>query len=439
MEGRLGWGGGPGPRFLEEQGALLERVPGSLHSRDPHGAPSTDDLAVPGSSSRCPLPSSSQAGAGAPASSLQWSCPYPTGRGGRCRRRHPWTPAVTRSPALFRGGLPAERGPRGSPPPSPPRLPPPAPLPPPARGSESAAGAPTAGSRPLPASAAGSAGCRVPRAGSSQLRWAPPASPPPSPGTWRLQLGACTALCDRLGTGCCSPLGSRCRSVARVWPRSPPCSLTRQELAGAQAAEPRPRALGEPVPGAGGSHLRVQRVRPALCPPPTDATSVRRGPEAPTPQMQKPRLQVVGAGARACHQDPVLGTRLCSWWPVSTHRCALLPLAFLSWRQVRTSVCPPAVPPPGEQGRNPRLCRPQPHLADRPRAAGPQSRADPDRALGRLRVAGPGCLCGALPGPRVEGHGSVSLGPLSPQASLGQGSTDRRTDKLLDGRLADVQ
>lgn len=27
-------GGGPGPRFLEEQGALLERVPGSLHSRD---------------------------------------------------------------------------------------------------------------------------------------------------------------------------------------------------------------------------------------------------------------------------------------------------------------------------------------------------------------------------------------------------------------------
>lgn len=203
---------------------------------------------------------------------------------------------MTRSPALFRGGLPAERGPRGSPPLSPLRLPPPAPLPPPARGSESAAGVPTAGSRPLPASAAGSAGCRVPRAGSSQLRWAPRASPPPSPGTWRLQLGACTALCDRLGTGCCSPLGSRCRSVARVWPRSPPCSLTRQELAGAQAAEPRPRALGEPVPGAGGSHLRVQRVRPALCPPPTDATSVRRGPEAPTPQMQKLRLQVVGGG-----------------------------------------------------------------------------------------------------------------------------------------------
>lgn len=34
LEGRLGCGGGPGPRFLEEQGALLERVPSSLHSRD---------------------------------------------------------------------------------------------------------------------------------------------------------------------------------------------------------------------------------------------------------------------------------------------------------------------------------------------------------------------------------------------------------------------
>lgn len=72
LEGRLGLGGGPGPRFLEEQGALLGRVPGSLHNRDPHGVPSTNDLAVSGSSSQ----------ARARPLSLSWqrSGRYPPGR-----------------------------------------------------------------------------------------------------------------------------------------------------------------------------------------------------------------------------------------------------------------------------------------------------------------------------------------------------------------------